>query len=64
MWRFIVEGLALMGAGLLLLALWWAAVERGRAHQQWARVRRKWHDAKSARVVDWCAAVGTMVGWV
>jgi len=63
-WGFIVEVLAHMGAGLLLLALWWAAVERGRAHREWAWVRRELHKAESARVIDWCAAIGTAIGWV
>jgi hypothetical protein len=59
-----VSVLASVALGFLLLALGWAAFERGRIHHQWTRLRsehllRVAHRARRVHL-----AVGVVVGWV
>ena len=61
---FMIEVLSVLGIGLVLLTLGWAAVERGRVHRASARLRRKENKMESLRAVDWWIATGTMVGWL
>lgn len=50
---------SLAAAGAVLLALGWAAVQRGIAHHVWARLRER-RDAS----IDWCMAMGSVLGCV
>lgn len=50
---------------VLLIVLGWAALERGRVHRRWARLRdRVRNDTATALVLDWCMAAGEVAGWV
>jgi hypothetical protein len=63
----MIEVLSVLGIGLVLLILGWAAAERGRVHRASARRRRKEDKegkVESLRAVDWWIATGTMVGWL
>lgn len=59
----MIEVLSVLGIGLVLLTLGWAAVERGRVHRASARLRRK-EKVESLHALDWWIATGTMVGWL
>jgi hypothetical protein len=61
---FMVEVLSVLGIGLVLLTLGWAAVERGRVHRAAVRLRRKENKVESLRAVEWWIATGTLVGWL
>ena len=61
---FMIEVLSVLGIGLVLLTLGWAAIERGRVHRASARLRRTKNKVESLRAVDWWIATGTMVGWL
>ncbi|MGH8429021.1 MAG: hypothetical protein ACREUF_01325 [Solimonas sp.] len=64
----MVELLTQTGVVLVLLALGWAAIERGRVHRKWAQVRRRLQNVQSDKAagvaVDWGIAMGAMIGWV
>jgi hypothetical protein len=47
---------------LLLFALRWAAIERGRIHRAWTRLRHqaRW---KAGQSLDWCMAMAATAGW-
>jgi hypothetical protein len=59
-WRPLIEIGELLATVAVLLTLQWAAVERARAHREWARVRQ----AAERRVVDWHVVLGVAVGCV
>jgi hypothetical protein len=59
----MVEVLACAGLAAAMLVAWWAADVRAGVHRQWARMRRRL-DREESRVVDWCVAMGTVVGSV
>ena len=60
-WEIFVNVAALVLTALLFLALQWAAAERGKAHRVWAARRES---TETRPVVDWCVAIGAVVGWV
>jgi hypothetical protein len=60
-WEIFLDTVGLVLTALLFVALQWAAAERGKAHREWA-VRRE--STETRPVVDWCVAIGAVVGWV
>ncbi len=55
-WAFFVDIVGLSVTILLMLALRWAANERGRIHREWARLQRNL-GKKGSQSVDWCMAM-------
>ena len=60
-WALFVDVVGLIFAGLLLLALRWAAIERGRIHREWARLRRAL-ERNVVESIDWCMAMVAAAG--
>ncbi len=60
-WEIFVNVTALVLTALLFVALQWAAAERAKAHRVWAARRES---TETRPVVDWCVAIGAVVGWV
>ena len=60
-WALFVDVVRLIFTGLLLLALAWAAIERGRIHREWARLQRARRE-KVVQSVDWCMAMAAAAG--
>jgi hypothetical protein len=60
-WAFFVDIVGVSVTILLMLALRWTAIERGRIHREWARWQRdlKW---KVSQSVDWCLAMAAAAG--
>ena len=61
-WASFGNVVGLMGTALLMLALCWAAAERGRVHCELAQRQRepgRW----VAQSVDWCMAMAAAAGW-
>ena len=60
-WPFFVDVVGTAAAILLLLALGWAAIERGRIHREWVRLQRDpgW---KVAQSIDWSMAMAVAAG--
>jgi hypothetical protein len=58
---FFVDVVGMAVTILLLLALGWAAIERGRIHRDWVRLRRDrgWNAGRS---IDWCMAMAAAAG--
>ena len=59
-WTLFVDVVGLVFAGLLMLALGWAAIERGRVHREWARQRAL--GQKVVESIDWCMAMAAAAG--
>lgn len=50
---------------VLLIVLGWAALERGRVHRRWARLKHRVRkDSMTTLVVDWWMAAGAALGWL
>lgn len=60
-WPFQLSATELGAAIVLLAALTWAAIERGRAHRWWRSIRHELGE-RDLRLPHWCAAVGTVAG--
>jgi hypothetical protein len=60
-WPFFVDVVGLAVTILLMLALRWAAIERGRIHREWGRLQRDL-GSKAAQSIDWCMAVAAAAG--
>jgi len=60
-WALFVDVAGLVFTGLLMLALGWAAIERGRVHRQWERLRRESGETVG-RSVDWYLAMAAAAG--
>ncbi len=45
----------------LMLALRWAAIERGRIHREWARLRRELR-GRVSQSIDWCLSMAAAAG--
>jgi hypothetical protein len=56
-----IVGLVLVAA--LVLALRWAAIERGRVHREWSRLERGLAP-NVFQSLDWCVAAATAAGCV
>jgi hypothetical protein len=56
-----VDVIGLVVTVLLLLALRWAAIERGRIHREWARLEREL-GRKVSQSIDWCMAMAAAAG--
>lgn len=63
-WEFLADVLLAAAGFLLLICLAWAAVERGRVHRRWTRLRQEAAKDAGAQVVEWCVAVGPIAGCV
>lgn len=61
-WASFGNVVGLVGTALLMLALVWAATERGHVHGVWVRLRRE-PGRKVAQSVDWCMAMAAAAGW-
>jgi hypothetical protein len=61
--ELLPEGAAIAFAGVVLVALQWAAIERGRRHREWTSRQRE-ANARRTPVIDWCVAVSAVTGWV
>ena len=55
-WAYFVDIVGLFVTILLMLALRWAAIERGHIHREWARLQRELR-GKVVRSIDWCMAM-------
>jgi hypothetical protein len=70
MWGLVVEVLGAVAVGLLLIALGWAAIERGSIHHRLTRLRRDpgrsaaglFRFARHGRRIH--LALGAVAGWV
>jgi hypothetical protein len=60
-WALFVDVVGLVFTGLLMLVLGWAAIERGRIHREWARLRRE-SGQNVVQSVDWCMAMAAAAG--
>ena len=60
-WSFFVGFVGLVLLAALVLALRWAAIERGRVHREWTRVERGLAP-NVFRSLDWCVAAATAAG--
>ena len=60
-WAFFVDVVGLVVTILLMLALRWAAIERGRIHREWARLEREL-GRKVSQSIDWCMAMVAAAG--
>lgn len=60
-WALFVDVVGLVFTGLLMLALGWTAIERGRVHRQWERLRRE-SGEKVVQSVDWYVAMVAAAG--
>ena len=60
-WPFFVDVVEVAVTILLMLALGWAAIERGRVHREWVRLQRN-VSGKVAQSVDWCMAMAAAAG--
>lgn len=63
-WRGVIDIVVPVVTALLAVVLGRAAVERGRIHRRWKRLRDEGRPDAAAHVVDWCIAVGTAAGMV
>jgi hypothetical protein len=61
-WASYGNVVGLVCAALLMLALLWAATERGRVHGEWVRRQRE-PGRTVAQSVDWCMAMAAAAGW-
>jgi hypothetical protein len=53
--EFFVPAAELVVTALLLVPLRWAAIERAKAHREWAALQRELGE-KGPPVIDWCPA--------
>lgn len=60
-WTLFVDVVGLAFTGLLMVALGWAAIERGRMHREWARLQRTLGQ-KVVQSIDWCMAMAAAAG--
>ena len=60
-WALFVNVVGLVFTGLLIVALGWAAIERGRVHREWARLQRA-VGSKVSQSLDWSMAVAAAAG--
>jgi hypothetical protein len=60
-WSFFVDVVGVTVTTLLVVAVGWAASERGQIHREWVRLRRavRW---KVDQSVDWCMAMAAAAG--
>jgi hypothetical protein len=56
-----VDVIGLVLTTVLLLALRWAAIERGEIHREWARLEREL-GRKVSQSLDWCMAMAAAAG--
>ena len=54
-WEIFVYAVGLVVTSLLLVVLRWAALERAKAHREWAALQRELGE-KGPPVIDWCVA--------
>ena len=59
-WALFVDVIGLVFIALLMLALRWAAIERGRIHREWARLQRAL--GRKVQSIDWCVAMAAAAG--
>jgi hypothetical protein len=57
-WDFLANAAGLTATALLVIALRWAAIERAKAHREWARRRRE----DAAPVINWWVATWAVAG--
>jgi hypothetical protein len=60
-WPFFVDVVGVALTILLMPALGWAAIERGRIHREWVRLQRDL-GGKVAQSIDWCMAMAAAAG--
>ena len=60
-WPFFVDVVGMIVTTLLIAVLGWAAIERGRIHREWARLRQDLGE-KVAQSIDWCVAMAAAAG--
>jgi hypothetical protein len=60
-WPFVIDVVAMAVTILLLFALGWAAIERGRIHRDWVRLQRD-RGWKVGQSIDWCMAMAAAAG--
>jgi hypothetical protein len=61
-WALLVDVVGVFVTALLMLALRWAAIERGRIHREWARLKHE-PGRNVAQSIDWCMAMAAAGGW-
>jgi hypothetical protein len=60
-WTLFVDVVGLVFTGLLMLALRWAAIERGRIHREWVRLQCALGQTV-VQSIDWCMAMAAAAG--
>lgn len=60
-WPLFVDVVGMAVTILLMLALGWAAIERGCIHRDWVRLQRD-PGGKVAQSIDWCMAMAAAAG--
>lgn len=60
-WALFVDVVGVVFTGLLMLALGWAAAERGRIHRGWARLQHA-RGQNVIQSIDWCMAMAAAAG--
>ena len=60
-WALFVDVVGLIFTVLFMLALGWAAIERGHIHREWARTPRALR-RNVVQSIDWCMAMAAAAG--
>lgn len=60
-WALVADVVGVVVAALLMLALRYAAIERGRIHRAWARLARE-RGRKVSQSIDWCMSLAAVAG--
>jgi len=60
-WALVVDVVGVAVTALLMLALRFAAIERGQIHREWTRLTRE-RGRKVSQSIDWCMAMAAAAG--
>ena len=60
-WALVVDVVGVAVTALLMLALRFAAIERGQIHREWARLARE-RGRSVSHSIDWCMAMAAAAG--
>jgi hypothetical protein len=62
-WTLVADVVGVVVTALLMLALRYAAIERGQIHRAWARLPRE-RGRKVSQSIDWCMSLAAPAGCV
>lgn len=60
-WALVADVVGVVVTALLMLALRYAAIERGQIHRAWARLARE-RGRKVSQSIDWCMSMAAAAG--